>query len=194
MNEQLNIQMVAVATLIPAEYNPRFMTEWDRMTITDSIRKFGPVIPIVVNSHPDRLNIIIGGHQRVMLYQEMGIKECAVVFISLPFELERKLNLRLNRNSGSWDTSKLADHFEPELLREWGFTAKELEDMFNLNPPPVATEKNIHRNAGNDLCFRLQFESMADYERWTLTVAGLKQKFPDKMISEILLQQLTNQN
>ena len=66
--------------LISAEYNPRQMTQHQHNSLTDSIREFGLVDPILVNIHADRKNIIIGGHQRVTIAKELGISQAAVNF------------------------------------------------------------------------------------------------------------------
>ena len=45
------------ATLIEAEYNPRQLTEAQFENLQDSIKKFGFVEPLVVNTHKDRKNV-----------------------------------------------------------------------------------------------------------------------------------------
>jgi len=51
-----------IADLIPAEYNPRQLSSDQREQISASLKRFGFVDPVIVNSHPDRKDIIIGGH------------------------------------------------------------------------------------------------------------------------------------
>ena len=101
-----------VEELISAEYNPRQMTSEQHKSLTDSIKRFGLVDPILVNIHPDRKNIIVGGHQRVTIAKELGIKDIPTVEIDLNAEKERELNIRLNRNSGEWDWDALANNFD----------------------------------------------------------------------------------
>jgi len=45
---------------------------------------------------------------------------------------ERRLNLRLNKNNGSWDFDMLAN-FDEDMLKEVGFTAAELDEIFQLD-------------------------------------------------------------
>ena len=52
------------AELIGAEYNPRKISEKQKKDLRESLEKFGFVDPVIVNTHPERENIIIGGHQR----------------------------------------------------------------------------------------------------------------------------------
>tara|TARA_R110000796_G_scaffold13468_1_gene43535 strand:+ start:244 stop:819 length:576 start_codon:yes stop_codon:yes gene_type:complete len=119
--------------LISAEYNPRQLTQHQHSSLTDSIKRFGLVDPIIVNSHPDRKDIIIGGHQRVTVAKEMGIKTVPTVEIELDAEKERELNVRLNRNTGEWDWDSLANNFDLEQLSEWGFEENQLVGFSDLD-------------------------------------------------------------
>jgi len=71
----MKIIKIPINKLKPSEYNPR---QWPEKAIKDlkrSIEEFGLVDPLVVNSAPERKNIIIGGHFRLKLLKEEGIKE-----------------------------------------------------------------------------------------------------------------------
>ena len=57
--DDLKIEYVDIDELIPAEYNPRKLTEEDRQAIRASIKRFGLVDPIIVNKNKDRKNIIL---------------------------------------------------------------------------------------------------------------------------------------
>jgi ParB-like chromosome segregation protein Spo0J len=46
--------------LNPAEYNPRKHTLKQIEHLKESIKRYGLVDPIIVNRHPDRMNIVIG--------------------------------------------------------------------------------------------------------------------------------------
>ena len=112
--------------LVPAEYNPRQLTADQFEQIKGSIQRFGLVDPVIVNEHPDRLDIIVGGHQRVKVARELGIDEVSTVAVNLPLERERELNVRLNKNLGEWDWDILANNFDVAELTEWGFSDEEL--------------------------------------------------------------------
>tara|TARA_R110000824_G_scaffold390792_1_gene588199 strand:- start:640 stop:1869 length:1230 start_codon:yes stop_codon:yes gene_type:complete len=116
-----------IGELISAEYNPRQMTLPQRNSLTDSIKRFGLVDPILVNVHTDRKNIIIGGHQRVTIAKELGIETVPTVELELDAEKERELNVRLNRNTGEWDWDGLANNFDVDELINWGFELDELK-------------------------------------------------------------------
>ena len=124
------IHEIAISTIIPADYNPRKLTEKEYADLKESLQGFGFVDPVIVNQHPDRLNILVGGHQRVKVWQDMGNKTVPAVFVSLTKEKERELNIRLNRNNGSWSWEMLEANFSPNELTQWGFTEKDLFGHF----------------------------------------------------------------
>jgi len=124
--ESLNIVYKSVSDLIPAEYNPRQLTKAQHKALKDSLTRFGFVDPVLVNIHPDRHNIIIGGHQRCRVAAEMGIDTVPCVELSLTLDQEKELNVRLNKNTGEWDFDALANWFEQEDLLKWGFEEKDL--------------------------------------------------------------------
>jgi DNA modification methylase len=116
-----------IADLIRAEYNPRELTQDQEKQLSDSLRRFGVVDPVIVNVHEDRKDIIIGGHQRSKVWQKLGNDTIPTVELSLTLDQEKELNVRLNKNTGQFDMEMLKDHFETDDLIEWGFTDVELE-------------------------------------------------------------------
>jgi hypothetical protein len=112
--------------LIAAEYNPRQLTKEQHKDLTDSIKRFGLVDPLIVNTHKERKNILVGGHQRLKIAQELNIKEIPCVEVELNPDQEKELNIRLNKNSGEWDYDALANNFDVGELTEWGFTDENL--------------------------------------------------------------------
>ena len=108
LDSKLNIVYVPADLLRPSEYNPR---SWSKEAITqlkESIKKYGLVDPLLANSAPDRKNILIGGHFRLAIAKELGIKEVPVVYVCIQdIEREKELNLRLNKNTGAWDLKLL---------------------------------------------------------------------------------------
>lgn len=121
----MTIVDVDIEDLKPAEYNPRQMTPEQVKGLRDSVKKFGLVDPIVVNANKDRQNVVIGGHQRLKIAKEEGMKTVPVVYVDLDEKNEQELNLRLNKNLGQWDWDMLAQ-MEVDVLREVGFNEQEL--------------------------------------------------------------------
>jgi DNA modification methylase len=115
-----------IKDLIRAEYNPRELTKDQYNHLKDSLLRFGVVDPVIVNKHPDRDNIIIGGHQRSKVWEDMGNDKIPTVELSLTLDKEKELNVRLNKNTGQFDMDMLANHFDTSDLLEWGFDEGEL--------------------------------------------------------------------
>ena len=113
--------------LIAAEYNPRKLSSEQFEQIKSSLQRFGFVDPVIVNKHPDRMDIIIGGHQRVKVATVLGFETVPTVELNIDEAQERELNIRLNKNTGEFDWDVLRDQFEKSDLGDWGFTAEELE-------------------------------------------------------------------
>ena len=115
-----------ISELIPAEYNPRYITDEALEHLKASIQRFDAVEPVLVNVHPERANIIISGHQRIKAAKSLGLETFPCVELNLDKEKERELNVRMNKNTGAWDWDELATYFDTEELTDWGFTEEEL--------------------------------------------------------------------
>lgn len=117
--------------LIKNGYNPRSLSENERRDLEKSVKEFGTVVPIVLNIG-SRANTIIGGEQRVKVYADLGIAdvECMVPSRELTLDEERELNLRLNKNTGSWN-EELLKEFDMNVLLDVGFGDEELQNLFD---------------------------------------------------------------
>tara|TARA_Y100000593_G_scaffold1681_1_gene3387 strand:+ start:456 stop:1046 length:591 start_codon:yes stop_codon:yes gene_type:complete len=122
-----------IDNLIFAEYNPRQLSDEQYKQLKDSISRFGLIDPIIVNKNKDRKGIIIGGHQRVKVAKTMGIDKVPCVEIDLTYDKEKELNIRLNKNTGSWDYDILANLFEMEELKDWGFDENQLAGFTDID-------------------------------------------------------------
>ena len=116
-----------VKNLIFAEYNPRELTQDQHQDLKDSITRFGFVDPLIVNTHKERKNILVGGHQRLKIAKELGYKDVPCVEVDLTPDKEKELNVRLNKNTGQWDWDALANYFDVGELLKWGFSEDELQ-------------------------------------------------------------------
>lgn len=119
-----------ITDLIPAEYNPRQLTEKQATALSDSLDRFSLADPIIINAN----NKIIGGHQRINVLKSKGVEEVDVRIPSreLTLEEEMELNIRLNKNLGEWNFDALAN-FDEDLLKAVGFDPKELDKIFQLD-------------------------------------------------------------
>lgn len=130
-SEGLKIVYKPIDTLIPTEYNPKKCSPKDEEDIRASIQRFGIVDPIIVNVHPGRENIIVGGHQRTRIAKSLGFAEVPCVEVNLPLDQEKELNIRLSKNTAKIDEALLAIHFNKEMLIEVGFAESELKSFLS---------------------------------------------------------------
>ena len=132
----LKIVYVPISDLRPAEYNPRKNTDKQAEDLKKSLTNFDIVEPIIVNSAENRKNIIIGGHFRWKVAQELGYKAIPVVYVNIPdIEREKELNLRLNKNTGEWDWDLLSK-FDEIVLADTGWSSEELDNIFEIEDTP----------------------------------------------------------
>lgn len=124
------IVYVPIDSLIPATYNPRKYSQKQLENLMESIRRYGCVDPIILNSLPERKNVIVGWHFRIAAIKALGIKEVPVLYLSLSLEREQELNLRLNENQWEWNYDLLKD-FDIGLLLDIGFDNSELSHIWD---------------------------------------------------------------
>ncbi len=131
-NNTLKVTHVPVDQLRPAPYNPRTHSDAEEEQLTESIKTFGAVEPLVVNRAPKRKNIVVGGHFRLEVFKKLGYKTVPVIYVDIPnVKKEQELNLRLNRNTGRWDIEKLRDLFDTEFLLDVGFDDSDLSKIWD---------------------------------------------------------------
>lgn len=87
------------------------------------------LLPIIVNKHPERVDVIIGGNQRWKILQDLGYDEIPTIEENLDLEAEKELNLRLNKNHGKFDDELLAMYFDRDMLVTAGWSEKELVEQ-----------------------------------------------------------------
>lgn len=107
------VEKVHIERLTSPAYNPRDDLkpgdpEYEKLA--RSIEEFGYVEPIVWNK---RTGNVIGGHQRLKILVASGLKSIECSIVDLDESKEKQLNIALNKISGEWDNSMLA-----ELLKE----------------------------------------------------------------------------
>jgi len=92
--------------LVPADYNPRRISDEALAGLGRSVEEFGYVEPIVWNK---RTNRVVSGHQRMKVLARKGVEEVDVVVVDLDEARERALNVTMNNQTiqGEWDEAKL---------------------------------------------------------------------------------------
>lgn len=156
MKQQLNIVYIDSKKLKPSDYNPR---KWDQAAIdglTESIKRFGLVDPIICNSAPERKNVVIGGHFRLEIAKSLNITQIPVAYLNIPdVEKEKELNIRLNKNTGEFDWDLLAK-FDEHFLSDIGFNSEELDDIFDVETEPEVfdLEKELSKLDIKEIAFK----------------------------------------
>lgn len=134
-NLKINWQIKTCNVTDLKEYfkNPRKLTEKGMKDLEKSIAKFGVAEPLVLNQDMT----IIGGHGRKKIFEKLGLKkvDCYFPDRQLTQKEVEELNIRLNKNiAGEFDFDILANEFEIDELKDWGFEEFELGVGDSFNP------------------------------------------------------------
>ncbi len=151
----LKVTQIAVSKLRASEYNPRKLSSKAESDLTESIKRFGLVDPVITNVAPNRKNIVIGGHQRLFIAKKLGYKTVPVVELNIPdINKEKELNLRLNSNTGEWDYEKLKA-FDISMLMDVGFEESDLchiwDDQFSTEDDQFDSQKALAKNKTTEI-------------------------------------------
>ena len=124
------LKVLPVSVLKPAEYNPRKKLkpgdkEYEK--IKNSITEFGFADPLVVNADMT----IIGGQQRLTVAMELGYTEVPCAVVDIDKVREKALNIALNKITGAWDDTLLAQLLEE--IKEADFNV----DLTGFEPPEM---------------------------------------------------------
>ena len=135
MQKTAQLKVLPVGVLRPAAYNPRKKLkpgdkEYEK--IKNSITEFGFADPLVVNADMT----IIGGHQRLTVAMDLGYTEVPCAVVDIDKVREKALNIALNKITGAWDDSLLADLLKDIEnsdfdLGKTGFDPPEIDELFN---------------------------------------------------------------
>lgn len=136
----LEIRILPLADLQPAEYNPRKplrSTDPAYRKLRKSLEEFGLVEPLVWNELTGR---VVGGHARLRILRELGIAEVPVSVVRLSEAREKALNVVLNNSEaqGRYDPAKLAEILEElQELPELSLTGFDAGTLAALRFDPV---------------------------------------------------------
>jgi DNA modification methylase len=95
-----------ISEISPAKYNPRKISDEAMGRLTKSLAEFGNIQPITWNA---RTGNVVGGHQRLKVYQAMGKTEVEVWAVDLDEQKEKAANIALNKLAGEFDLPALKD-------------------------------------------------------------------------------------
>ena len=139
---QWEVRRMPLSELVPADYNPRKISDKAKNGLGASIDMFGMLVPIVWN---ERSKHIVGGHQRFERLMELDEKETDVVVVDFGDDDEVALNIALNhrgiRGKFTAHAIQLLSHAELALgpaFIELGLSSlnEELKKKFKEKPEP----------------------------------------------------------
>lgn len=130
--------------------NPNVMTPEQIQSVANSIKKYGFLVPIIVNKD----NIIIDGHQRKKAAELLGIDEVPIIRLNVDKVSQKLLKQIMNKLKGTHDTEMdlaeykaiLEEQGNLDLLKE--FVAMDQEYLNNIlreieNPLKDKTEEEL---------------------------------------------------
>jgi ParB/RepB/Spo0J family partition protein len=95
----MNIDNELIVNLKTDSSNPNKMTKEQIQSVANSIKKFGFLVPIIVNKD----NVIIDGHQRLKAADLLGIEEVPVVKLDVDKIDAKLLKQIMNKLKGTHD-------------------------------------------------------------------------------------------
>lgn len=139
MKNSLEILYPSTKTVKPSPHAARQHNQHQRRKLTNLLKKFGQVTPIIV----DENYVIVDGHAVYETMLELGYDAIAVVVVANRTEAEiRALRLALNRISQDtqWDAPKLKAEFEALIALSFdldltGFDAVEIDMALSIDAP-----------------------------------------------------------
>jgi DNA modification methylase len=133
----VKIKRMKLADLKPATYNPRTITQKAYDGLSESLKKFGIVQPIVFNQTTGN---VVGGHQRLKVLSDEGVEETDVVIVQLSDLEEKTLNITLNNPDIAGDFTEDVNALLAEI-------AKGSEELFkSLHLDYVNSHIVSHKN------------------------------------------------
>lgn len=130
-----------VKSLIPYEYNPRRLTDDKKEKLRASLEKFNLAEIPAINTD----DIIIAGHQRVLILMEIGrgdeLIDVRVPNRTLTEEEFKQYNISSNVQTGEWDLDILNEIFNDIDLADLGLNVADIPLPENNLPQELQSEE-----------------------------------------------------
>ena len=144
-NIKWKVETRKVSDLKPWKHNPRIITELGLDQLKKSIDEIGYAQFININHD----NEILSGHARWLVLKDKDQEREIPVLIpyrKLTIEEQEAVIVRMNKNiAGEWDFEILANKFEIDRLKEFGFKEEEL-GFIDIKPIKSGDNQNIEKN------------------------------------------------
>ena len=140
-NWHMTVEVVSLDTLHHDPANVRTHNDRNLTAITASLKEFGQVEPLVVQSDTGK---VIGGNGRLTAMLAMGMTEAAIVRVDATDAKAAALGIALNRTASlaEWDDDALAKvlgSLDVDMQLAAGFDEGELEKLLGRPVDPNAT-------------------------------------------------------
>ena len=144
-----------IRAIVPAEWNPNEMDEAMRSHLSQSLQRFGIVVPLVVREVGEGRHETIGGAQRLAALQEMGADSVPCVLVQADDVEARLLSQSLNHIAGEDNLglrSKVLNHIlakvpKEEVIAILPETAESLEALSSLGQEDIAAHLRAWQKA-----------------------------------------------
>ena len=136
-NKYFNSESIVLwrSEIKPSDYNPRKISDEGRRALKKSIKTYGIVGGIIINSQTG--NTIVGGHQKVDILDELNKYnpktrendyQLKVEIIDVDEKTEKELNITLNNPNvgGDWDYDKMRELIPDIDYKNAGLTDEDL--------------------------------------------------------------------
>lgn len=136
----MNIEIIKLEQIKPAEYNPRQINSEEFDGLKASLKTFGQQENLIVNKDMT----LISGHMRLEAMKALGMTEATCNIVDLSKTQEMKLNVLMNSEkiAGRWDDLKLAEVLEQLRLDE-DYEALRLDKLEPLDLSDNAIKKDL---------------------------------------------------
>lgn len=166
--EQFKTREVHRSQLKGADYNPRIITDQERLKLKKALAKHGLVAPITWN---ERTGNIVGGHQRLSIMDALmrtSDYSMTVAVIDVEPAREKELNILLNNTAsqGSFDMDKLRELFKDEAVTVEG-SGFDLGDIYDMFGDQVINEREQDLKEFSDLLSGMSkaYDTISDHNR-----------------------------
>jgi len=184
----MKITDMPIASLVEAEYNPRKISEKQLESLMESLTNLDIIEPAVVNVHPDRLNVIISGHQRIKAASRLGFDKYPCYLVKMTPELEREANIRMNKNTGEWDFEILEREFDLAELMQWGFDDDVFDGILTMPNKDVSTGDPLDEGEQTGIIqTNIVFDDKKQLETWYNFQRHLNNVMPGETFAERLM-------